>query len=330
MGKQIKFEYSLKGCARPQILLIGNGLEYKSGQRSWEQLVDDLTLPERRGIRGANELPFPLRYELLSTPSNVHNPMQKSDINQEENRLSVAMKQMVHKSNPLLDRLPNLQIDHIFTTNYSYCLERAFFPTLNFSRGSVRSKLRFDLRNEEMKKERKREVQYRLHTCYYSGLDQDSAKGTGLWHIHGESSVPKGLVLWHDRYGRMLSFIVRRCEEMDRRICNVKSDKMDFTSWPALFLFGDIYILVFGFDTCEFDLWWLLRRKQRERNSDGKVYFYDKPPFTQKREVHHLLLQANGAEIITAGADETTSYDTFYISALDDIYEKTQRNRGRL
>lgn len=238
MGKQIKFEYSLKGCARPQILLIGNGLEYKSGQRSWEQLVDDLTLPERRGIRGANELPFPLRYELLSTPSNVHNPMQKSDINQEENRLSVAMKQMVHKSNPLLDRLPNLQIDHIFTTNYSYCLERAFFPSLNFSRGSVRSKLRFDLRNEEMKKERKREVQYRLHTCYFSGLNEDSANGTGLWHIHGESSVPKGIVLGHDRYGRMLSFIVRCCEEMDRRICNVKSDKMDFTSWPALFLLG--------------------------------------------------------------------------------------------
>lgn len=133
MGKQIKFEYPLKGCARPQILLIGNGLEYKSGQRSWEQLVNDLTIPERRGIQGADELPFPLRYELLSTPSDVHNPLQKSDINQEENRLSVAMKHMVHKSNPLLDKLPGLHMDHIFTTNYSYCLEQAFFPPLRFS-----------------------------------------------------------------------------------------------------------------------------------------------------------------------------------------------------
>ena len=154
MSRQNNFEYSLKGSGRPQILLIGNGLEYKSGQRSWEQLVDDLTLPERRGIRGANELPFPLRYELLSTPSNVHNPMQKSDINQEENRLSVAMKHMVHKSNPLLDKLPSLHMNHIFTTNYSYCLEQAFFPSLDFCKGSVRSKLRLDLRNEEMRKER--------------------------------------------------------------------------------------------------------------------------------------------------------------------------------
>ena len=123
MSIQIKFEHFLKGSGRPQILLIGNGLEYKSGQRSWEQLVDDLTIPGRPDTPGADELPFPLRYELLSTPRDVHNPMQKSDIDQEEKRLSVAMKNMVHKSNPLLDKLPGLHMDHIFTTNYSYCLE---------------------------------------------------------------------------------------------------------------------------------------------------------------------------------------------------------------
>lgn len=27
---------------------------------------------------------------------------------------------------------------------------------------------------------------------------------------------------------------------------------------------------------CEFDLWWLLRRKQRDHYGDGRVYFYDK------------------------------------------------------
>ena len=160
-------------------------------------------------------------------------------------------------------------------------------------------------------------------------MDPDRDNGTGLWHIHGESSVSRGIILGHDRYGRMLSFIVQCCEEMDQRVCNAKSDKINFISWPALFLFGDIYILGFGFDTCEFDLWWLLRRKLRERNSDGKVYFYDKPPFTEKREVHHLLLEANGAEILNAGANESTSYDAFYTSALDDIYTKTLQNRGR-
>lgn len=124
-----------------------------------------------------------------------------------QKRLSVAMKNMVHKSNPLLDKLPGLHMDHIFTTNYSYCLEQAFFPNLDFRKGAVRSKLRLDLRNEEMKKDRKRELHYRLHTCYHFGLDSDRDNGTGLWHIHGESSVSRGIILGHDRYGRMLFII---------------------------------------------------------------------------------------------------------------------------
>ncbi len=48
MSIQIKLNISLRGVAVSQILLIGNGLEYKSGQRSWGALVDDLTIPGRR------------------------------------------------------------------------------------------------------------------------------------------------------------------------------------------------------------------------------------------------------------------------------------------
>ena len=47
MRRQVSFVYPIKGPGRPQILLIGNRLEYKSGQRSWRQLVRDLTLLEK-------------------------------------------------------------------------------------------------------------------------------------------------------------------------------------------------------------------------------------------------------------------------------------------
>lgn len=159
MEQSVSFIYPRKGFGRPQILLIGNGLEYKSGQCSWEQLVKNLTLPEKRGLCGTERLPFPLRYELISTPKDVPNPMGRKDILQEERRLADAMKNMVHKSNPLLERLPKLQMDHIFTTNYSYCLEQAFFPRHNFARGQIRSKFRFDLREEAQKEGKTREVQ---------------------------------------------------------------------------------------------------------------------------------------------------------------------------
>lgn len=325
MNQQVSFVYPIKGPGRPQILLIGNGLEYKSGQRSWDQLVRDLTLPEKRGMSEAESLPFPLRYELLSTPSNVPFPMEHENILQEEKRLAEAMKTMVHKSNPLLERLPELQMDHIFTTNYSYCLEQAFFPRRNFESSQIRSKFRFDLRDEEDKASRKREVQYRLHTGYYFPADQNPPQGTGLWHIHGESSVSRGIILGHDRYGRLLARIVDCCQSMVRK--TVKAEKLAFSSWPGLFLFGDVYILGFGFDACEFDLWWLLRRKQRERNGDGKVYFYDKPPFDGSQKMKHSLLQANGVEIRTAGATENTDYDMFYAKAIQDIQQTVEQRR---
>ena len=46
MAKQVKFEYPICGSGRPQILLIGNGLEYKSGQVSWNELVKHLTVED--------------------------------------------------------------------------------------------------------------------------------------------------------------------------------------------------------------------------------------------------------------------------------------------
>ena len=331
MSQEVSFVYPIKGPGRPQILLIGNGLEYKSGQRSWEQLVYDLTLPEKRGMHEAESLPFPLRYELLSTPSEAPIPREYKDIFQEERRLAAAMETMVHKSNPLLEKLPELQMDHIFTTNYSYCLEQAFFPHCNFGSSQIRSKFRFDLRDKESKVLRKREVEYRLHTGYFSPASSNIPQGTGLWHIHGESSVPRGIILGHDRYGRLLARIVQCCQSIGKRTAKkaVQKDggKITFRSWPSLFLFGDVYILGFGFDTCEFDLWWLLRRKQRESNGDGKVYFYDKPPVSEPEETRNSLLQANGVKIRNAGATEETDYDTFYAAAMQDIRQIVEQRR---
>lgn len=326
MTQHISFTYPQRGPGRPQILLIGNGLEYKSGQCSWDQLVNKLALPEKDGLSVAKSLPFPLRYELLSTPSNVSNPLGRMDILQEEKRLAEAMKTMIHRSNSLLEALPELHMDHIFTTNYSYCLEQAFFPKHNFEKEKTRSKFHFDLREESQREGQKREVQYRLHTGYRYE-DPTRPQGTGLWHIHGESSVPRGIILGHDRYGRLLARIVECCQYAAKRTAREDKEERAFLSWPSLFLFGDVYILGFGFDACEFDLWWLLRRKQREYHGDGRVYFYEKPPKDEETTVRHLLLKANGVEIRTLGAAEDTDYDAFYAAAIEDIRQTVEQNR---
>lgn len=334
MTIQVHFEYPKKGAGRPQILLIGNGLEIKSGQDSWEEFVGNLSHSDRKQLlddQSLKTLPFPLRYELLSAPENISMPMKDNDMKTEERRLAEALRNMENQSNSLLEKLPELRMDHIFTTNYSYCLEKAFFPERNFMNGCTRSKFRFYLINDKDKTCKKREVQYRLHTgyCYREGEGQNTPpQGTGLWHIHGECSIPSGVVLGHDRYGRLLARIVQCCQDMAKRTAKTKNDEIPFFSWPELFLFGDIYILGFGFYECEFDLWWLLRRKQRERNADGQVYFYAKPPYDIHTELRHSLLEANGVKIRNAGAKEETDYDTFYEAALLDIKKTVEQHRS--
>lgn len=64
------FFHNSLGKGRPQILLIGNGVERVTGQLGWGQLLDDLCAPGRARAtkEQKNTTPFPLLYQLLSTP----------------------------------------------------------------------------------------------------------------------------------------------------------------------------------------------------------------------------------------------------------------------
>lgn len=86
----------------------------------------------------------------------------------------------------------------------------------------------------------------------------------------------------HDRYGRLLKRIEVACGK--QRYSGKSNEIVDrnFHSWPELFLYGDVYIVGLNLSESEFDLWWLLRRKQRERYADGKVFF--------TRDLQYLVL----------------------------------------
>lgn len=248
--------------------------------------------------------------------------LSEEDIKNEELRLSNAMKALKNLSNSNLDLLPTLNADHIFTTNYSYCIEKAFCPNKDFSISKVRSNMRFNFNPDLNNGVPKKEINYRLHSGYL--IKTHSGKDVGIWHIHGESSVPRGIIVGHDRYGRLLSRIVTTC-------CTGKNYKKpnqpilkQFISWPELFLYGDVYIIGLGFQFSEFDLWWLLRRKHRERYADGKVYFYDNS--TDENNIYRdLLLQANGV-IINSGIKKEKDYDIFYEKALAQIRKQIKEN----
>ena len=78
------------------------------------------------------------------------------------------------------------------------------------------------------------------------------------------------------------------------------------------------------------DLWWLLRRKQREEKATGRVYFYtndtDKPRKRDYRD-RDLMLSALGVQINPGSVKKGTDYDRFYEQAMDDIGRRIATNR---
>lgn len=319
------FLHTNRGKGRPQILLIGNGLEReKSGQPEWSTLLDVLRAPGRDPITDEEKekIPFPLLYQLVSTPLPAPSVLDTDGIRAEERRLAEGIKCLKHSSNELLDRLPAIGADHVFTTNYPYSLEAAFFPRRNFQNSRSRDGVRFSLVVPDKDGKPHREQCYRLHTGYET-KNHDGSR-VGLWHIHGETGVPNGIIVGHDRYGRLLSRMEQLCGKEIRR--SKDTEPRAFRSWPELFLFGDVYVLGFGYALCEYDLWWLLRRKQRERYADGSVYFFyngQKPG----QSVRDQLLEAHGVQINPFGVKSQPDYTTFYSLAMDVITEQIRKNK---
>lgn len=317
------FPHNVTGPKRPQIVIIGNGLERLSGQSSWGTFIDDISAPNCMKLteRDKKKLPFPLVYELLSTPFPVPAHISLQKINEQEKRLSDALKKLHNKSNPVLDQVPELGANHIFTTNYSYCIETAFTGR-DFSDPAV-----CDEHLVCLGENKSREKVYRFHTCYVA-RNRDKAKSqVGIWHIHGESSAPKGVVLGADRYGRNLERIVQTVSKCNYREITSSSNQYLYTSWPELFLFGDLYIIGLGYEFCDNDLWWLLRRKQREKYSDSHVYFYE---FRDKSSIKQKMLISHGVVIPKIGTkkpERGRDYENYYKLALEDIKKRIKKHK---
>lgn len=334
MNKTQSFMHPIRGEGRPQIMLIGNGLERecpstkpdpkgRTDQLSWDALLDRIKVKNCMKLTDdeRKNLPFPLLYSLLSVPDPAPATLDDTMIKAEEARLKDAMGQLSQASTWRLDALKKLGADHILSTNYSYGLEQAFLPGKDFFNSNTRSYYRFNLTTETKNGKPIREVCYRLHTGYLAKNEDGS--DVGLWHIHGECSVSHGVVLGHDRYGRLLSRIEKLCDSQKYDDMPDGSEPVAFRSWPTLFLYGDVYIVGLGFQLSEYDLWWLLKRKQREQKADGRVYFYEQP---DPASLSQKLLRAHGVVLPDVGAKKG-DFDDFYKKAFADIAARIKSNR---
>ena len=301
----------------PQIILIGNGINQAYGGISWSELLSKICVRNDYYTEALTS-PMPLQAILL-TNDNIKDALRN---NKEAFYGEIRSPEQEQALLSLLD----MDADDILTTNYSYELEAA----------AIGEKTVSDCRLRRMNERTcdKTELRYLLHTYNRVPYKERSLR---VWHIHGESRKPDSMILGHYWYGNQLSRIKAELDERKNTYTFRQNHGLEigYDSWIDSFILGDVYVLGFRFDASEFDLWWLLNRKKREKAEKGKVFFYE--PASEKNREKQDLLRLLDVEVMNlpfdhkkADVDKSKAYQEFYSESIQDIRNRITTKRSLL
>lgn len=296
---------------KPQVLLLGNGLNNFNGERSWKGFLQSIS--DENSKQWIDEAKGPMTFQaILISGNNLSRKLkEKSD--------SLLPKQPLEDKCGFWEMLLNIEFDDIITTNYTYEIEQALLDKSSLSVEQIK-KLAKRL------KEGKIEPKYLITTCNYI-----ATRDKRVWHIHGEARKPSSMILGHYYYvfllNRMLNYIDSR---KSYRWFQNKGQPNEINSWIDAFILGDVYVLGQGLDFSEIDLWWLINRKHNEIAEKGKVYFYE--PYAERHKEKIALLKCLGVKVRNMGVSaveekddkEKVDYETFYRRAIEEIAKQVK------
>lgn len=295
-------------AAFPQVLLLGNGINQAYGGGSWKDMLKAIT--QRDDLPEKLNSPMPLQAILVS------GDQLSTVLRSQEFKKAWSEKSIDDEYQNCLTQILNLPVSEILTTNYSYELEMAALKATTIKDSQLKSMI---MRSNRAKR---CENKYRFYT--YNRLPNEMR----IWHIHGEARVANTMILGHYYYANNLAKMRAILQGSSKRYATkIKTNISEFDCWLDTFILGDVYVLGFGFDLSEFDLWWLLNRKKLEKANHGKVYFYQ--PRTAGFDEKMELLKLMNVEILDCGFTksdcELCGYKAFYNAAIHDIKQKLER-----
>ncbi len=290
-----------------KVLLLGNGINRAYNGDSWNMIIKELSGdPEF-----SSSLPMPQQI-IVATGNRVDEKLKN-----QKNRMYGEVTDEGFRA--LLRSILAAGFDDIITTNYSYELEIA-------ASGQNQLKDHALINMQDTTDGRRAEGIYMLHTfkaVEYSGV------ANRVWHIHGEARKPSSMVIGQYYYCNLVSRYKQYFEGIENKYEKAESSgqEVNYNSWLDSFILGDVYVLGFGFDPSEIDLWWLLERKRREKAEHGKVYFYIPEWETRKRLIKEKLelLHCHGVErssknIVCTRGDYKEFYDRAVTEIREDLY----------
>ena len=298
---------------RPSVLVVGNGLVYNP-RFSWAELIKKVSRPEvdvsryEKGNTAPNVIFQLVPNTILTLATSVTEDTKRHKI------YSDVLGDVTYPENEKLKQLLTFPFDAILTTNYTYEIETAIMP--KYRELSSASKRKYAATTGE-----KADTKYLLQT--YNKLSPETPD---IWHIHGELRSPSSMILSHDEYARYIHRIMQHNEKRGHAYVKFRQE-LKFESWVDYFLLGDVYILGLGMDYSEFDLWWLLGRRLREKSGCGKLVFYE----PEKEDNYYKLLALKDAGIAVENCGvkiiDGSEYESFYLKAIDHIRKQLSDER---
>ena len=307
--KKGQFRYYDLDKHRPKVLLIGNGLTYDTSV-SWSELIKKVSRDkvkvsyyEETETNGSHKR-FLVPNTILTLVTSAIDDCERhqkylSALNDESNKNG-------YPTNRKIEQLLNLPFDAVLTTNYTYEIESAIIS--RYPRLKASSKRKYAATTGKQP-----DNKFLLHT--FNRLTPDSPD---IWHIHGELRRPSSLILSHDEYARYIHQIILHNSDRGNDYVNYRNE-LKMKSWVDYFLVGDMYILGLGLDFSEFDLWWLLGRRLREKSGWGEFVFYE--PKSVDNIIKQQALRDVGVKVENCNIDIDIDrrFDDFYYAAIEDI-----------
>ena len=239
------------------VLLVGNGINRSAGiVPGWDQFFANAV--NVAGFSVERSLSPTLEYELnAQTILNTDTTKKAMDIKRDiANYLtSIQEKRPKNWKKLIHDSLMEVAPETILTTNYDYFLELAADPDFKFGRASTRE------------------------TLYSKERFRDAGRHR-IYHIHGELSTPSSICLGYGHYVGSIQYIRTELTKAALDESNryhlyavLKGyEKPAPNRWYYHFFTDDLYILGFGLDVAEQDIWWLLNyRAEQMRLHPGLI-----------------------------------------------------------
>lgn len=281
-----------------RVLFAGNGVAMRIGAANkWDEIIAEFAKKYVPMIDKELLKKLPYNMQIVAA---THDNVDKSMVELCQKLRGITLDE---KQKAFGRRILELPFDRIITTNYTYELERSVSENKTF-------------RCRYFEKKRERDMSLFGYIPVTVGEEEKQ-----IWHIHGHACAPNSVIMGHYFYGKLLSSIQSYISTMLKgwRMRQNLGHDFEIRSWVDSFMTDDVYMVGFGMDLCEADIWWLACCKKRHF-PDSRIYFYVPEWDLPKDDPRRILMNAYGIVIREISCPEK-DFSAFYEEILKKFSE---------